>query len=288
MPESGTPCRGAQGEHTIMTKLHTFDVNAALLAHLRWSMTLEAIIGGAHIDKPMEGHESCSLGVWLYGEGVRCYGDNKTLWVLKVEHKQFHRLADEILEKFTAGSTAGIAVYMGKLRQVSREVLFRLASLELDASEASSGGGMQRLAAKVMKRLFGAAEPEDRRVLSVRGARLAHLRWCREVQDVLSGRKRKIDVKSSEACDLGHWLRHRASEEPRQPPEMEALDAVHRRFHASVQQVSDALRQGDYPRADDAYGDVYDSSPEIILQLTKLELALEGSAVLSREPTINI
>ena len=48
------------------------------------------------------------------------------------------------------------------------------------------------------------------------------------------------------------------------------------------------LRQGDYPRADDAYGDVYDSSPEIILQLTKLELALEGSAVLSREPTINI
>ena len=288
MPESTTPCRGTQGERTTMTKLHTFDVNAALLAHLRWSMTLEDMIGGAHIDKQMEGHESCSLGVWLYGEGVRRYGDNKTLWVLKVEHKQFHRLADEILERVMAESTAGIAVHMEKLRQVSREVLFRLASLELDASEASSGGGLHRLVSKVAKSLFGAAEPENRRILSVRGARLAHLRWYREVQDALSGRKGNIDAQSSETCALGQWLRQRASDELGQAPELEALDAVHRRFHASIEQVSEALRQGDYRRADDTYSDVYDCSAEIILQLTKLELALEGSAALSREPTINI
>ncbi len=270
-----------------MTKPHTFDVNAALLAHLRWALALEDLLVGGCTSDPIEGHESCALGVWLYGEGVRCYGDNKTLWVLKVEHKQFHRLADEILECVTAGATTEIAVYMDKLRQVSREVLFRLASLELDASEASSGGGMHRLLAKVMKRCFG-AEPQDRRVLSVRGARLAHLRWCREVQDALSWRKRRIDAQSFETCALGHWLRQRASDEPGHAPEMEALDAIHRRFHASVEQVSDALRQGDCRRADDAYGDVYDCSAEIILQLTKLELGLEGSASLSRERAVKI
>ena len=262
----------------------TIDISAALLAHLRWAMVLEDLIDGGRPYMPLEGHESCVLGVWLYGEGVRRHGNNKTLWVLKVAHKQFHRLSDEILARTSSGATDDLNGYLEKLRRVSREVLFQLASLELDTAEATDKSRLNRFLSTLWMRALG----EDREVdspLSVQSARFAHLRWCREVQEALSGRKHNVSVQSYDACALGRWLQQRVADAPEGTPHLDVLDNIHKRFHGSVEQALAALKLGDYRSADDAYGDVYDCSAEVILQLTRLELALEEATACHRAAT---
>jgi len=80
------------------------DVNTARLAHLRWELALEASVEGRGSHAPLQGHEDCALGHWIYGTGLARYGKHNSVWQLKSTHKKFHHLAEETAVALAAGA----------------------------------------------------------------------------------------------------------------------------------------------------------------------------------------
>ncbi|MBF0373785.1 MAG: CZB domain-containing protein [Alphaproteobacteria bacterium] len=261
------------------------DVGAARLSHLRWQMALERFIRGSEVPDSLRGHDDCALGRWLAGEGLRLYGENQRIWVLKVAHKRFHRLADQILGQGPSSGDQG-AECLEKLRRVSRDILFLLTSLELDAS----GRGREPLRTRFLKWLRSRTRRSDaRRPLSVTEARLAHLRWLGQLQDVLSGSGAAPERCSAASCPLGVWIDGVPNEIVASNPDVvRALDDAHQRFHQAIETTMTAQSAGDLHLADEAYGDASDFSAEVVFHLTNLELAMAGSGELASEEAVEI
>jgi hypothetical protein len=247
-----------------------FDISEARLSHLCWEMALSDMIAGSV--KRLDAYEACPLGKWLDGEGARLYGDNKTYMVLRVAHKQFHRLADEIIRNVHEGHGLDLTEHMEKIKHVSQQVLFLLTSIELESREQQNARFV-----KIIRNLTpGRQEKVDSQnfKFSISDARLIHLRWVGELQDILGGQSRINKIQSAENCALGRWLRQSMSTKESEI-DLLPLDIAHCKFHRSVEDTVNALSIKDYRLADQSYSRVYDGSAEIILQLTRLELPID-------------
>jgi Chemoreceptor zinc-binding domain len=259
-------CKGEQ-----MTS-EVFDINEARLAHLRWEIALNGLIKGAI--RPLEGHENCPLGMWIDGEGGRRYADNKTFGVLKVAHKQFHRLATGLINSVAAGDMSHTSEYLDKVRLVSQQVLFLLTSIELNSFKEEKNGLIKRIRCLVQNRPECDVKPAECSTLSVNEARLRHLHWVGELEEFLRGGQQLNKIQSAEDCALGIWLHLNINVEMGNPLYLATLDKAHREFHQLVKDTISALQCGNYPLADNYYSKAYDCSAKVIMLLTKLELEL--------------
>lgn len=249
-----------------------FDINEARLAHLRWEMALKDLINGAI--RPLDGHENCPLAMWIDGEGGRRYADNNTFGVLNVAHKQFHRLASGLINLVGAGDVSHTSEYLDKIRQASQQVLFLLTSIELNAIKDKKVGLIKRIRGLVQNRPECDRKRTECSALSVNGARLRHLQWVGELEELLRGGRKLNNIQSAENCALGLWLNRNINIEIGSPLDLATLDKAHKKFHQLVEDTASALRHGNYPLADNSYSKAYDCSAEVIMLLTKLELEL--------------
>ncbi len=254
-----------------------FDINEARLAHLRWEMALEDLVNGGL--KPLDGHENCPLGKWLYGVGGSQYGDNKTFLVLKVAHKQFHRLVTELIIRVKNGSTHNISECFSKVRHVSQHVLFLLTSIELMSNDIQIHDLISTASDLVQQRDHDGSNSANKPAISVSAARLIHLKWLNELQKILAGGRGKATVQNASNCALGLWLNKNMTTDQGRALGLDALDKAHRNFHQSVESTVLAQHKSDYPGADAAYNNAYDYSAEVIMQLTRLELILKEQTV---------
>ncbi|CAA7622349.1 conserved hypothetical protein [Candidatus Terasakiella magnetica] len=271
------------------------DVNAARLSHLRWEAALEATVNGEGTDQPLKGHEDCDLGTWIYGTGLVRYGKLGAVWQLKTAHKRFHHLAEETLSACAAGKPDRAAEKLAAVRKLSGEILFLLTSLELDVIEAAiSGPPPKDIPSRLMRALLPKPRPlniisiqtlgevgSGRHTLNVTGARLVHLKWIRDLQMAFRGHGKAVRAQPSDECSLGIWIHGTAMKELGATEALKTLDAVHKRFHREVDTVISSLNHGRLRAADEAYEEALALSGEIITLLTRLQVDLADSQVLS-------
>ncbi len=273
------------------------DVNAARLAHLRWETALEALVNGSRTDTPLQGHEDCDLGTWIYGTGLSRYGKLGAVWQLKTAHKRFHHVAEEILAALAAGEQKRAVDLLDAVRRLSGEILFLLTSLELDVIEAAINATRAKdIPSRLLRALFPRPTPIDiisiqslgeagsgRHSLNVTGARLAHLKWIRDLQWAFRGHGKTMCAQPSDECSLGIWIHGTAMKELGATEILRALDVSHKKFHREVDIVLSSLKHGKYKSADESYEEALVLSGEIITILTRLQLELTDSNVLSAQ-----
>ncbi|WP_041042921.1 CZB domain-containing protein [Paramagnetospirillum magnetotacticum] len=271
------------------------DVNAARLAHLRWEAALEATVNGEGTQEPLMGHEDCDLGTWIYGTGLSRYGKLGAVWQLKTVHKRFHHLAEETLSACAAGKAERAVEKLAAVRKLSGEILFLLTSLELDVIEAAiSRAQPNDIPSRLTRALFPKPLPlniisiqalgeadSGRHTLNVTGARLVHLKWIRDLQSAFRGHGKAMRAQPSDECSLGIWIHGTAMRELGATEALKSLDAVHKRFHREVDLVISSLNHGKLRTADEAYEEALVLSGEIITLLTRLQVELADSQVLS-------
>jgi len=273
------------------------DVNATRLAHLRWEMDLEALVNGDGTHESLQGHEDCVLGTWLYGTGLGRYGKHASVWQLKAAHKTFHQVAEETLAAVAGGQLDSSLEKMRTVRRLSGEILYLLTALELDVIEAAvSSARAKNIPSRLLRMLFPAPEAlpllslrdhrnvnGGRNALDVTGARLAHLKWIRDLQWAFRGHGKTMRAQPSEECTLGIWIHGVAMKELGATGELKALDAAHKRFHREVDSVLSSLRHGKLRRADESYEVALAQSGDIVTLLTRLQLQFVDSGLLSSQ-----
>ena len=269
------------------------DVNTARLAHLRWELALEASVEGSGEHAPLQGHEDCELGHWIYGTGLARYGKHNSVWQLKSTHKRFHHLAAETAVAVAAGAQDQAREAMASVRRLSGEILYLLTSLELDVIETAMAQPTENnIPSRVLQMIFPRPQPidmlsvhyhggQDHSALNVTGVRLAHLKWIRDLQWAFRGHGKARSVQPSEECSLGIWIHGTALRELGETATLKALDAAHKRFHREVNLVLSSLAHGLLRNADETYEEALTLSGEIVTQLTRLQLELSGSDLLS-------
>lgn len=269
------------------------DVNTARLAHLRWELALEASVNGGDGPAPMRGHEDCELGHWIYGTGLARYGKHNSVWQLKSTHKRFHHLAEETVVALAAGNQGRASEAMASVRRLSGEILYLLTSLELDVIEsAMTRANGSDIPSRFMRMIFPRPQPidmlsvhyhggQDHPALNVTGVRLAHLKWIRDLQWAFRGHGKTRPVQPSEECSLGIWIHGTALRQLGETESLKALDAAHKRFHREVNLVLSSLAHGLLRKADETYEEALTLSGEIVTRLTRLQLDLSGSDLLS-------
>jgi len=120
-----------------------FDFMAAIEAHVRWKVRLEAHIAGngtEELSPEIVGRDDqCVLGKWIHGSGGTAYASHPGFDELRETHAQFHRNAARIIELANAGNTeqAMASLNQGEYASCSAKVKSKLARLspELDYGE---------------------------------------------------------------------------------------------------------------------------------------------------------
>jgi len=271
------------------------DVNSARLAHLRWELALEALLDGSGGHRSLQGHEDCELGHWIYGTGLARYGKHSSVWQLKSAHKRFHHIAEETVVAHAAGADERAKQTMATLRRLSGEILYLLTALELDAIETAMDQMREKtIPSRLMRMFLPKPQPvdmlsvryhgdpgSDHPALNVTGVRLAHLKWIRDLQWAFRGHGRTKAVQPCEECSLGIWIHGAATRDLASTELLKGLDAAHKRFHREVNLVLSSLAHDQRRNADEAYEEALACSGQIVTLLTRLQLDLSGSNLLS-------
>lgn len=126
-----------------MAKNEAFDFLAAIEAHVRWKVRLEAHIAGTgeeDLNADVVGRDDqCALGKWIYGEGGQQFSDHPGFQELKDIHTEFHQNAGKVITLADSGDPEGARKLMnqGAYNSCSARIKSKLArmSLELDHGE---------------------------------------------------------------------------------------------------------------------------------------------------------
>ncbi len=122
--------------------------------------------------------------------------------------------------------------------------------------------------------------------LDVTGARLAHVKWIRNLQSAFRIRIGKpIETQPSEECNLGIWIHGTAMKKLGATKELIALDVAHKKFHRDVDIVLSSLSHRKFKTADETYEEALNLSAEIISMLTHLEFDFVESELFSVQHT---
>jgi hypothetical protein len=269
------------------------DVNIARIVHLQWEQQLENLVQDADAQGvSLSSHEDCDLGIWIYGIGLQKYAQRQEIWALKEVHKAFHQAADEVARSVAAGKHALAQDAMLRVRELSRDIIYRLTAMELAIFESQRrtprqflqqlGGGrgtdlrmVQLVDAKGLRYFRRRKQRLGAMLLNVNVARLTHMRWTRALEQSFRKRGRNLPPQGAEECELGVWL-HSADLKPYQDrPSFVQLDEVHKRFHQLSARTIAALNRHHYPEADNHYEQVKQLSRDVVFLLTRIEMEIE-------------
>ncbi|GEM_PF-2797796 len=121
---------------SIQSDDENLDVDGAVAAHQAWTGRLKKVLQGESkekLDPAIVGcDDKCALGKWVYGPGAKSCGHHPEFPSLKSRHKDFHRLAGEILTHHHAGRREQATALLAKdFTVTSRDVIAILSRLDL-------------------------------------------------------------------------------------------------------------------------------------------------------------
>ncbi|MBF0192948.1 MAG: CZB domain-containing protein [Magnetococcales bacterium] len=257
------------------------DLGLARIAHLNWEYEMESATKGSSISLEAQSHEDCELGRWLNGPAQRNYGALESIQPLLVAHKAFHQAASRLAIACNDGGEKNISQELETVRRLSRDIIFHLTEMELEALEKSHiTTSNARQPRSLFQRLFAGpyhALPEDKGTLKVSQARLIHLRWERNLMEAFRHRGKDITLESSEICALGVWINATGVKRYSDLPEIAKLDETHKAFHTHAKNVISALRNKQDKRAEASYKQTREFSRRVIYLLSAIEYKLLDS-----------
>jgi hypothetical protein len=95
------------------------------------------------------------------------------------------------------------------------------------------------------------------------------------------GHGKAVRAQPSDECSLGIWIHGTAMKELGATEALKTIDSIHKRFHREVDTVISSLNHGRLRAADEAYEEALALSGEIITLLTRLQVDLADSKVIS-------
>jgi hypothetical protein len=127
-------------EEPIVEEIKEGDLNflAAIEAHVRWKVRLEAYINGTgeeQLDADVVCRdELCMLGKWIYGPGGERFGDHPKFPTLRDTHKEFHRCAGQVIRFVDDGEKAKAMDLLnrGDYAKFSHQIKAELARMSLE------------------------------------------------------------------------------------------------------------------------------------------------------------
>ncbi len=112
------------------------DVGGAVAAHQAWAGRLKNVLAGksqeVYDPAAVERDDQCVLGKWVHGPGQQCCGHLPDFPPLKAKHREFHRLAAEVLRLHLGGQRdQAERVLASTFTATSREVVAILSRMDL-------------------------------------------------------------------------------------------------------------------------------------------------------------
>lgn len=119
------------------------DLNQAIKAHTYWKLMLRWMINGERPVDPVAtaDDQRCELGQWIVGAGA-AYGDLPEFVCLVGEHRNFHRIAGEVIALVTHGHRSAAEVMLaaeGEFSLASTRTLDAIRALQLRVESGSVG-----------------------------------------------------------------------------------------------------------------------------------------------------
>ncbi|MBF0159093.1 MAG: CZB domain-containing protein [Magnetococcales bacterium] len=266
------------------------DISIARTIHINWETELEAVALGLQEPIDIQSHETCELGRWIHGNGMRLYRDLDAIHLLIDAHRRFHEAAQRIVLLRRQKRDGEIAVDLERVRTLSREIIFRLTEIELDTlgqqqQPSLSANPLRNFVQTLLNGPYHAL-PEDRNILNVSQARLVHLRWARNLKKAFRNFGRSVDLESSDRCAMGVWLKTTGLTHHHNLTEIGLLDDAHQSFHFMAERAIRAFHGKWEQHADQSYSEALDLSRKVIYLLSVIEFKLLDSKVIARESTL--
>ena len=253
------------------------DIGAALNVHLKWEAELEALVRGEIMTETLQSHTDCALGIWLHSSGKKKYGHYSETAKLIKNHKKFHVEAENVVERLKTQKKGTAEKSLGKIRNLSREIVFLLSMIELHSLEEEKNLSypFREFVIRVFYDSHSASSNE--KILDISHARLLHLRWAESLSEKFRGWGRKAVIEPADSCALGVWINSVGLKKHQNIPKMKELDLVHRAFHKQALATIKALSSKKHSLADNFYGEVLELSKDIIYLLSQIEVQLSGA-----------
>ena len=109
-------------------------------------------------------------------------------------------------------------------------------------------------------------------LLDVNVARLVHVRWEQELERLIRGGDKAVELQGHEDCELGRWIYGRGLTTYGKLRDVWALKDAHKRFHRSAAEVLRLTEAGETAAAEESMQRVRRLSRETLHLLTSLEL----------------
>jgi methyl-accepting chemotaxis protein len=110
----------------------SLDFAAAISAHRAWKARIRNYLRGEEQLHPedVSAHTDCELGKWLYGIGIKTYGDRPEMKSLESDHQSLHEHIHGVIAAKTAGDTAGANQAYNTVAELSDHVVADLTALQ--------------------------------------------------------------------------------------------------------------------------------------------------------------
>ncbi len=132
------------------------DLGYMRLVHLSWELQLEELLDTPHVKHlEVDSHEECPLGVWLYHEGLREFGDNPEILHLERDHKQFHQAVRRVIRSHKHGRKSEASEALEEVKLLSREIIYLLTAVEFKLLKKKNTTYVLRHPIRAITRLFG-------------------------------------------------------------------------------------------------------------------------------------
>ena len=108
------------------------DFSAEISDHVIWNLRLRDLLDGKEFipENEVISHEECTLGKWLYKEGMDKHGAIPEMQELEAVHAELHKVVKEIVRMKTDGNTYAAEQSLVKLKLLSRKVITLIMSAE--------------------------------------------------------------------------------------------------------------------------------------------------------------
>ncbi|MBF0517503.1 MAG: CZB domain-containing protein [Nitrospirae bacterium] len=111
------------------------DITLARITHIEWAYQLELALQKRNLTINIRNYNECELGVWLYTNALRLYGDIQEINSLEQEHKMFHVTAEKVVKwhnspSLSARYDAQAQIDFEEVQRKSKEIVYLLTMLE--------------------------------------------------------------------------------------------------------------------------------------------------------------
>ena len=118
--------------------IQTVDFSAEISDHVIWNLRLRDFLDRKKcmdgkeciLEKEIISHRECTLGKWLYKEGMDKHGAIPEMQELEILHAEFHRIVKEIVQMKDDGNMSAAKQELSKLKSLSRRVITLIMSAE--------------------------------------------------------------------------------------------------------------------------------------------------------------